>query len=247
MRSVVWSQSPYVWAFKKTTAWIFRKRDRCVKVNWHKGRILKTSNCPISHSPVRQEWAYSILPVVMCCSVLQCVAVCCSVLQCVAVCCSELQCVAVCCTVLQCIAVCQLPSLTQDRSSKTGIRIVAWCSALQCVAVCCSVLQNNILIAVCIFESCHVRISRVKYEWVMSRMNESRHVGMATSNVIHVNDSLHTYESVNSHIGMSLRPVTHKNRIMPRTSMNQVTHRIESCHTYESSHITQKELCYTHS
>jgi len=35
--------------------------------------------------------------VVVCCSVLQCVAVCCSVLQCVAVCCSVLQCVAVCC------------------------------------------------------------------------------------------------------------------------------------------------------
>jgi len=39
--------------------------------------------------------------VVVCCSVLQCVAVCCSVLQCVAVCCSVLQCVAVCCSVLQ--------------------------------------------------------------------------------------------------------------------------------------------------
>ena len=203
---VVWSQSPYVWAFKKTTAWIFRKRDRRVKVNWHKGRILKTSNCPISHSPVRQEWAYSILPVVMCCSVLQCVAVCCSVLQCVAVCCS----------VLQCIAVCQLPNLTQHRSSKIGIRIVAWCSALQCVAVCCSILQNNILIVVCVFESCHVRIRRVKYEWVTSRMDESRHVGMATSHLIHMNDLLHTYESVNSHIGMSLRPFT-----------------IESCHVLQ--------------
>jgi len=39
--------------------------------------------------------------VLLCCSVLQCVAVCCSVLQCVAVCCSVLQCVAVCCSVLQ--------------------------------------------------------------------------------------------------------------------------------------------------
>jgi len=76
--------------------------------------------------------------VVMCCSVLQCVAVCCSVLQCVAVCCSvplvvikhtltyectDLldKCVAVCCSVLQCVAAC--------------------CSVLQCVAVCCSVIH----------------------------------------------------------------------------------------------------------
>ena len=44
--------------------------------------------------------------VVVCCSVLQCVAVCCSMLQYVAVCCSMLQYVAVCCSVLQCVAVC---------------------------------------------------------------------------------------------------------------------------------------------
>ena len=37
--------------------------------------------------------------ILLCCSVLQCVAVCCSVLQCVAACCSVLQCVAVCCGV----------------------------------------------------------------------------------------------------------------------------------------------------
>jgi len=43
--------------------------------------------------------------VVVCCSVLQCVAVCCSLLQCVAVCCSVFQCAAVRCSVLQCIAV----------------------------------------------------------------------------------------------------------------------------------------------
>jgi len=37
--------------------------------------------------------------IVVCCSVLQCVAVCRNVLQCGAVCCSVLQCVAVCCSV----------------------------------------------------------------------------------------------------------------------------------------------------
>ena len=34
---------------------------------------------------------------------------CCSVLQCVAVCCSGLQCVAVCCSVLQCVVTCVFP------------------------------------------------------------------------------------------------------------------------------------------
>ena len=50
-----------------------------------------------------------LVPCLVCCSVLQCVAVCCSVLQCVAVCWSVLQCVAVCCSGLkcvQCVAVC---------------------------------------------------------------------------------------------------------------------------------------------
>jgi len=64
--------------------------------------------------------------VIVCCSVLQCVAVCCSVLQCAAVCCSVLQCVAMCCSVLQCAAVC--------------------CSVLQCATVCSSVL---LCVAVC--------------------------------------------------------------------------------------------------
>jgi len=42
---------------------------------------------------------------VVCCSVVQCVAVCCSVVQCVAVCGSVWQCVAVCGSVWQCVAV----------------------------------------------------------------------------------------------------------------------------------------------
>jgi len=94
--------------------------------------------------PSKKRWqalsAGVCLSVVVCYSVLQCVAVCCSMLQCVAVChtvcaglcliggsiCKNvcislvlLQCVAVFCSVLQCIAVC--------------------CSVLQCAAVCCSV------------------------------------------------------------------------------------------------------------
>jgi len=46
--------------------------------------------------------------VIMCCSVLQCVAVCCSVLQCVLVCWSVLECVGVCCRVLECVALCTM-------------------------------------------------------------------------------------------------------------------------------------------
>jgi len=55
----------------------------------------------------------------VCCSVVQCVAVYCSVWQCVAVISSVLQCVAVCCSVLQCVAVCR--------------------SVVHCGAVCCVV------------------------------------------------------------------------------------------------------------
>jgi len=79
-----------------------------------------------SASPAKMDCAAVYL--VVCCSVLQCVAVCCSVLQCVAVMslqvlpawtavdrCSAWYCLAVRCSVLQCV--------------------VLSCSALQCVAV----------------------------------------------------------------------------------------------------------------
>ena len=60
--------------------------------------------------------------VVMCCSVLQCVAVCYNVSLWFTACCSVLHHVAVCCSVLQ--------------------RVAVGYSALQCVAVCCSVLHR---------------------------------------------------------------------------------------------------------
>jgi len=70
--------------------------------------------------------------VMVCYSVLHCVAVCCSMLQCVpafciallyvAVCCSMFQCVSVFCSLLPCVALCY--------------------SVIQCVAVCCSVLHD---------------------------------------------------------------------------------------------------------
>jgi len=95
----------------------------------------------------------SALAVVVCCSVMQCVAVCCSVLQCVAVCCSVLQCVAVCCIVLQYVAECCIVLCVMYIKNPLGG--VACCSALQCIAMrfdllccafqcvttCCSVLQ----------------------------------------------------------------------------------------------------------
>ena len=99
------------------------------------------------------------------CSVLQCVAVCfsalkrvavsCSVLQCVTVCCSVLQCVVVPCSVLQCIAV---P-----------------CSVLQCVAVCFSALQ---WVAACWAYASTLPAISWSQVWVVSHMNESRHMWM---------------------------------------------------------------------
>jgi len=70
--------------------------------------------------------------VMVCCSVLQCVAVYCSVLHCVsafcivlqyvAVCFSGFQCFAVCCSLLPCVAVCY--------------------SVFHCVVLCCSVMHD---------------------------------------------------------------------------------------------------------
>ena len=82
--------------------------------------------------------------------VLQCVVVCCSLLQCVAThdqgyfqCQYLLQCVALCRTMLQCFAVCcSVKGLTTKSTCSANI----CCSVLQCVVVCCSVLQ---CVAVC--------------------------------------------------------------------------------------------------
>ena len=55
---------------------------------------------------VEMEGGEQAIAVVVCCSVLQCVAVCVEVCSiCVAAYCSVLQCVAVYCNVLQCVAV----------------------------------------------------------------------------------------------------------------------------------------------
>ena len=85
------------------------------------------------------QGAYKLLPphmrpthrcclIVVCCSVLQCVAVCCSVLQCVAVCCSVLQCDAECCS-------------SQKKHHESWRQLIVCCSVLHHVAVCCAVLQ----------------------------------------------------------------------------------------------------------
>ena len=103
----------------------------------------------------------------------ECVVVCCSVLHCVAVCthfhlgrtctstCTprlvrtyERECVAVCCSVLQCAAACTpIASLGVHAHPHVCLDFYArhvWermcCSVLKCVAVCCSVLQ---CVAVC--------------------------------------------------------------------------------------------------
>ena len=81
------------------------------------------------------------------------VIVCCSVLQCVAVCCSVLQCVAVCCSVLQCIAlrlgIVRRQSAQHLYSDSVLQDIALCCRVLQCVVTCCSVLQRVAACAVC--------------------------------------------------------------------------------------------------
>jgi len=122
------------------------------------------------------ELYLALSPLVVCCTVLQCVEVRSSVFQCVAVCCSmsggprgqavslALSPPAVCCKVLQCVAVCcrVLQCVDRDVELYLALSPVAvcfsvlhdsvWpcvavsCSVLQCVAACCSVLQR---VAVC--------------------------------------------------------------------------------------------------
>jgi len=89
--------------------------------------------------------------IIVCCSVLQCVAVCCSVLQCAVMCCGMLLCVAVCCRVFQSVAVCCSVLQRHERTTNHSALqcVAAWCNMLSCVAcvaVCCSVLQ---CVAVC--------------------------------------------------------------------------------------------------
>ena len=137
----------------------------------YQGRVLiyqseDSTESGIPPSRIPMPWSM----VLLCCSVLQCVAVYCSVLQCViwkrvdyhqvehpchdewcwcvAVCCSVLQCVAVCCSVLQCY---QSEDSTESGIPPSGTpmpgsMVLQYCSVLQCVTVCCSVLQ---CVAVC--------------------------------------------------------------------------------------------------
>ena len=107
-----------------------------------------------------------VMRVIVCCSVLQCVAVRCSVLRCGAVCCSALQCIAVRCGVLQFVAVrcgvlqcvAHIPAnffffhgvlgggdrLRPDHVIDSTC-IAGCCSALHCVAVHCSALHAHML------------------------------------------------------------------------------------------------------
>jgi len=132
--------------------------------------------------------------VLVCCSVLQCIAVCCSMLLCVLVFCnvlqtwswirfpSMLQCAAVCCSVLQCVA--------------------GSCSVLQCVAACCSVLQTwhwirfFTRVVTCMIASCHVWMSHDTHAQVTYHMNESyQHVCVGS----HLNASHHTSSQLDTH------------------------------------------------
>jgi len=76
-------------------------------------------------SQVFEHAQKTVLPVLVCGSVWECVGVCGSVWQCVGVCGNVWRCVAVCGSVWQCVAVCC-----------SALQCV---SELQCVAMCCSV------------------------------------------------------------------------------------------------------------
>jgi len=92
---------------------------------------------------------------------------CCSVLQCVAVCCSVLQCVAVYHSVLQHVAVtsraCSSSMSTGKLATAFSVPLMVRCSVLQCVAVCCSVLQ-------CVAACCSVT-ARCSHPPHLSSMN----------------------------------------------------------------------------
>jgi len=90
---------------------------------------------------IHETFSFELL---LCCSVLQCVAVCRSVLQCVAVHCSVLQCVEVCCSVLRCVSVCR--SVLQC--------VAVRCRVLQCVAVCCSENMHKTFTVCCSVLQC---------------------------------------------------------------------------------------------
>jgi len=106
------------------------------------------------------SWRFHCVRIVVCCSVLQCVAVCCSVLQMycsvlvddstirvlqrVAVCCLALQCSTVCCRVLQCfsaVLLCfSLPHTQRPDVFKTNKVLL---DIEQFVTVCCSMLHGS--------------------------------------------------------------------------------------------------------
>jgi len=79
----------------------------------------------------------------------------------------------------------------------------------------------------CIKESCHIWMSHVIYEWVMSHMNESCQT--------HKWVMSHTHPTAKT-LGVCMSPVSHMNRSC-HTWMIHVTHMHKSCHI-RMSHVT---------
>ena len=121
-----------------------------------------------------------MLRVVLCCTMLRCVAPCCVVLHYVALCCTMLRCVALCCvvlhyvalccTMLRCVALCCIV-LRYAALGCTMLRCVAlcWvvlhyaalcCTMLHCIALCCVVLHYVSL--------CYFMLICVALSWVIS-------------------------------------------------------------------------------
>ena len=128
-------------------------------------RVRAQESALVLHLVLSVLHTWTVWPVAVYCSVLQCVVVCCSVLQCDAVCCSMLQCVATCQSIAVSRIVLQRVNLLQwvvmhgSRRAVPHIRATCvvntgclglsdfarknavCCSVLQCVAVCDSLLQ----------------------------------------------------------------------------------------------------------
>jgi len=121
--------------------------------------------CIVLHFSSRgKTYAFTLL---MCCSVVWCVAACCSVLQCGAVCCWVLalvaknvqvlfQCVVMCSSVLQCIADWRSVLLFTSRGQKHAGSLSMRCNILCSVVVCRSVVHVCCNMAQCVTVCCSV-------------------------------------------------------------------------------------------
>jgi len=120
--------STSTWRISCTLSWPPRS-SLCCSVLQYVAVCCTVLHC-LEHHLATDLMHFVLASKVFCCSVLHCgLVVCRSVMRCVALICSVLQCVAVCCSVLQCVFVFKIVLI----SKKNHVLRV-----LQCVAVCCT-------------------------------------------------------------------------------------------------------------